>query len=332
MKMTIDEFRGICEPSFGDERNKTLCKTIAPVDEPFIYHVDRAILAHDRNKTPLKNLEDVVHGNDGNKSLTKGNPWYNTFDFGTETKETFSRFLAVCKGNKPSLRRVLNEVKKQSKKIADKFSSKNNQEKTVIVLTDKWDPELFQKYERVFLNYALQHGIWYIFLLITDYGYTQIPFLPNDRDALRDYENVDIEEAEPYEALLDRLEGRTIKYIRDGGTLNTFFRETFIFDEMRLEKYGAANELQMSVNVPRRAFQRFLESVKWIDESDTMDISAKEDGKKDEGHHHLSIFGKSVSWGDGDVGELGEPKFQKLQKAIDCFVAACEKNNKSNGK
>ena len=51
-------------------------------------------------------------------------------------------------------------------------------EKQVTVLTDKWDVSVFQKYEWDFLNSALMDKVQYIFLLVTDYGITVIPFLP----------------------------------------------------------------------------------------------------------------------------------------------------------
>ena len=70
----------------------------------------------------------------------------------------------------------------QSAKMARKYRNQPDVLKTVIIVTDYWDPKQFKEYEKEMLQYALKDGIWYIFLLATDYGVTQIPFLPNSRD------------------------------------------------------------------------------------------------------------------------------------------------------
>ena len=54
--------------------------------------------------------------------------------------------------------------------------------KTILILTDKWDDPLFRKnYAGTFVNFAYRYNIVFVFLLVTDFGVSRIPFLPWDR-------------------------------------------------------------------------------------------------------------------------------------------------------
>ncbi len=317
------------------EMNKGLIRELSIpgkyIDKDLINHIIYDILFSDPNETPLQIMDNLLaqKKQGGQRTSPFSTIEYNSWPFGVQTNDIYNRAVGLCKKGIHPLGGVLAKMMEYSSQMSKKFGLKEI--KTVIVITDYWDPKLFLKYEKTMLNYALKYGIWYIFLLVTDYGVTQIPFLPNNRNALRDYADEDIEEAVPYEVMLRRLKGQRIKYTMDGGTLNQFFRETYIFDEGHWENKDIANNLQMSGKVPKHDFQLFLEGVQWIYESDERDISAKTH-VLDEGNHILEIFGRTVSWGNGALGEMGEPRFNKLQTTINRFISACEKNAKPNGR
>ena len=84
-----------------------------------------------------------------------------------------SRLVAICKGQQ-KLPGFLRGILRESRNMIND----SHGEKQVTVLTDKWDVSVFQKYEWDFLNSALMDKVQYIFLLVTDYGITVIPFLP----------------------------------------------------------------------------------------------------------------------------------------------------------
>ncbi len=176
------------------ETNREYFPRLGEIDGKFSSHVLGDILAGDNHKTPLQNLDEVIKTKQGTGTLSEGHSWYNTYPFGTPThKPPFPRFLAVCNGGR-RLKTVLDRVKLQSERMAAHYGGQENVEKTVIVLTDKWNHSLFKMYEEDFLNHALQDGIWYIFLFVTDYGCTQIPFLPNDRRIFHRYQGQRLDE------------------------------------------------------------------------------------------------------------------------------------------
>ncbi len=52
--------------------------------------------------------------------------------------------------------------------------------RTVMILADKWDDKTFTEFEERFLKHTALDSIWFVFLLATDNGYTQISFVDND--------------------------------------------------------------------------------------------------------------------------------------------------------
>lgn len=336
--MRISDFRLICEPPHEEERNIDICKRLNYADEALIYHVDREILNYDKNASPLKNIDsvfgdqakmdadidDILEDQTRISAKIYGRPWYNTWPFGTPTEEIYSKFLAVCRG-KRKLKDVFDVVVQQSKKIAKHYPISHGQDKTVMILTDKWDYDTFRKYEKKLLNHAIQDGIWYIFLLVTDYGYTQIPFLPNNRNALKHLDIEKIEEDLTYEDILDMLCKNPFEYSMSGGTWQQHEQEHYSFDpdELRWEKYSLLNGNSYG-KIRKNDLKRFLKSVSWIaDESRTMLVSQVR--TLDAPTRELRIFGKTIEW-DAGVGEDSDSQYALLQKDLDRFVLECEKH------
>ena len=194
--MKIEEIRAICErPKERGCRNIELCKALSPVDEDFIYLIERDILNHSSEMSALENIDTILTG-EHDVSMGTGNPFvdecYNAYPIGVETDVIHNRFLGICRG-KTKLEAVFKEVIRHSKDVVDCCSEyvegsvyRRPHDRTTVILTDKWDVKTFAKYEKAFIRYACKHDIFPIFLLVSDYGYTQIPFLPNDRKKVRE--------------------------------------------------------------------------------------------------------------------------------------------------
>lgn len=162
--------------------NLPLCKELSLIDEELIYHVDRAIMSHTPEAGVLENIDEFLGQHSETESdpspfIAKG-PWYNSFPFGEKTKEVFPRFLGICRG-KTKLKEVLDAALDHCVDVVRKYGSKEDEPRTVMILTDKWDDKTFKGYEERFLKHTAMDGIWFVFLLATDYGYAQIPFVRN---------------------------------------------------------------------------------------------------------------------------------------------------------
>lgn len=224
---------------------------------------------------------------------------------------------------------VFDVVVQQSKKIAKHYPISHGQDKTVMILTDKWDYDTFRKYEKKLLNHAIQDGIWYIFLLVTDYGYTQIPFLPNDRNSIRHLNGEKIEDDLTYEDILDMLCKNPFEYSISGGTWQQHEQEHYSFDpdELCWEKYSLLKGKSYG-KIWKNDLKRFLKSVSWIaDESRS--VLKPQARVLDAPTGKLNIFGKSMEW-DVSFDEDGDSQYVLLQKALDRFVVECEKHMGGN--
>lgn len=118
--------------------------------------------------------ERLAQAADGrNASVFRGSP-INTYPFGEPTEQTFPEFLGICSGD-TALDEVLGVARDHCEKARQCLPK--DLPKTVMIFTDKWDwPMFHQKFELPFLRYALEDNVLFIFLLVTDYGVSRIPF------------------------------------------------------------------------------------------------------------------------------------------------------------
>ena len=121
------------------------------------------------------------HGRPGGGKL-------NTYPFGVPSG-LYPDFLGVCVG-KTRLQTVLAKAEDHCERAIIKYP---NEEKTVIIVTDKWDNSMFRKdFAGTFINFACQNNIVFIILLITDFGISKIPFLPINRNILKRNNHVNV--------------------------------------------------------------------------------------------------------------------------------------------
>lgn len=114
--------------------------------------------------------------------------------------DLYSEFVGVSVG-KVKLKDVFDEAVKHTDeclKDEDKFIHP-----TITILTDNWNPNTFKKYERKFIDYVINHGVFIYFFLVTGYGINRIPFLcgKNIKQLGGKYKNEKIEKLQPGDKL-----------------------------------------------------------------------------------------------------------------------------------
>lgn len=319
--MKLSEIHRLCEPYFDDTRNETICRANNDVDEAFIFPVDRHILAKDHDSSLLCNIDVALKKLKMKQNILPDNLGCSTWPYGKIDNE-YPRFLAICRGNN-KLGNALNAIKVQSEKIAaiNRFSRELlSPQKTVILLTDKWDFNKFMEYEIDFLNHALRDGIWYIFLLVTEYGYTQIPFLPGDRHMLDKYYGEKIEDDLSMDDIYRYLKDYPFEY-HFSTTLDMSRKTDYIFnvEYMTWEKHSFRGDCGGYIS--RKSLNALVKKLCWIIDSKETSISFYNSKGN---FFKLKIFGKTVEW--DYIPEYEEKNIKELTVAIRKFIEECEKN------
>lgn len=123
-------------------------------------------------------LDELAHN-----AFDNGDPYVNSFPYGPKTQTVCHDYIGIAIGG-TSMRKVLDSTERHCWDMERHLEDKDD--RTVVILTDKWDQVRFQReYEKVFLRYALRDHVLFVFLLVTDYGVSRIPFLPWDRRELK---------------------------------------------------------------------------------------------------------------------------------------------------
>lgn len=152
------------------------------IDEALVHFCNICILAHNRELDYLSNLDALIQGQvQLDRHQNSGMP-VNTYPFGEKHARLAPRYLAVHRDGKESLNHFFSKsVLPHIDKMLSALPEQEN--KTVLLILDHWNPSVFEKYEATFLEYAMHHHLWTILLCVTKYGVVQIPFLPNQRIA-----------------------------------------------------------------------------------------------------------------------------------------------------
>lgn len=328
----ISEIRNLSAREYNTINNTDMYHRLSEDNQTFIYDINNSILNRDDGKGIFENIDDIL----SSKALPENNCGsripYNTYPFGTPTNDIFPRFLAICRnGRLDSYMKILLD---QSDKIATAYSGNDpRDEKTVVFLTDKWDIRVFRKYERKFLEYSTSCSISYIFILVTDYGCTPIPFLPYDRSIERnitDYKAVvdDIPDSqEPIDRRLCNqvqylLEEFPFTYSSNGGTWDRLKNININFDIRNMEwtKSSFVGE-PVKGKIKKRALDRFAMSLGWLMDPDA-EPPKQINNYLDAGTSKLSVFGWNISWNVGY--EEGNEPLNRVIGAINSFMNECE--------
>ena len=293
-----------------------------------------ACLLDDNNLIPLQNI-DIIIAQDGANIQSSNHPWYNTIPFGTKSStyafdannRTFPRLLAICRGE-TTLPSILRKIKEQCPKIVEEYPDKTKSDfnKIVVLLTDKWDTSKFEKYDKVFLNHALQDDFRFIILLVTAYGYTQIPFLPNNRNELDKFSNVIVEDDFTINDLKNLLTSfESFEYEYYDRTRKQLAPKTYIF-HLEFMKWDKIPDFEFieSGRIREKALLKFIKNVLWIKDSLESRIESKSIKQdKDSSIYVLHIFGKEVSW--HPVSKDEDILFGELTESMEEFMEKCDK-------
>ena len=98
----------------------------------------------------------------------------NTYPFG-KPSSVFDTLLASCLGEM-TLKEVLDYIRVWCGMALNKYPHGHN--KLVILVTDKWDDNIFDNYSNGFRNLAMREDFWFVIIFKTRNAWLEIPFLP----------------------------------------------------------------------------------------------------------------------------------------------------------
>lgn len=254
----------------------------------------------------------------------------NTFPFGQKTDKIYHDYIGITIGGNPNLQKVLENAERHCWDMERGLD--HSEEKTVLIITDKWDQMRFQQeFEEIFLRYAIKDRVLFMFILVTDYGASQIPFLPVYRSELDRFTSKYIgmgglENQFPLDFLLG---SRTCTYNASshghGGYIDTSYQ--FDFADRTYKQEQASEQLdsqqkqtvrsQRSDEIDIAALVKFAAAVYELHDlprDEYIEHPEFTDGENGWTQYSLSIFGKTFKWGPG----LGE--FEKIKDAVEELV------------
>lgn len=244
----------------------------------------------------------------------------NTFPFGARTADVFPEFVGACVGETTMLQ-ALNAIDCYCKLAAENFPSDDL--KTVILLTDKWENSRFQRdFEFCFLNYALQQNILFVFLLVTDYGVTRIPFLAANELELQELRRrgYSVETEHPGVAALEMLRQYSPCYFeRQRGTWEQSGATRFEFDFRKNRctiSDGLSSESQVKRILPSAA-RRFAMSVHEFMQNSHSTYSNCT--AKDAGCYRAEVFGAYFEW---SIGSALDESCRKIFNAFRTLISS----------
>ena len=253
----------------------------------------------------------------------------NTFPFGKPSRETYPEFVGVCKGER-TIRSVLDKAEIQCENMIKAYPY--HVHKTILILTDKWDDPLFRKnYAGTFINYAYKYNILFMFLLVTDFGVSRIPFLSWDRRKMYNRGFGDVEwgarhtEKEMYENLMEKLDSGYLSYVEEyrNGDDHGHSIGRFEFDLLHQTFYlntfdsGSGTTDRKSGKIPAKAVKKFLEAVSDYCELPESEYYDKNNLNKASVRHTAELFNKRFYWYAAE-----EPLFEKLEQAFRNLLAS----------
>ena len=277
------------------------------------------VFASDISGTYTERLDKLGEHLDKN-GTGEGN--INTYPFGRPTRKIYPEFVGICRG-KTTLKSVLNKAEDHCEKMIHVYP--RHVDKTIMLLTDKWDDSLFKSdYAGTFINYANRENIVFIFLLVTDFGVSRIPFLTWNRRRLLDRGSWNVAWGTRHRAkeelitAMDNLGkyGRSLYWKRSkrAENRNNDFHCKFDFE---LQEYSFESKSGLKYGeIPVRALEKFAVAVRgYADLPEALYENTGEE--KDPDLHVAEIFGRQFIW-----DKTEDPFYTKLEKAFDDLIKA----------
>ena len=139
---------------------KNWIRATGAVDDYFTTAIDEVLIGQQfRNRNSLESLDKLIANNaaelisknpDGKKSA-----WFNCYPLNIGEEKIFPLFLAICHGAE-TLETTFEKMLEQAQKIIKKYPASKLVKRNIVLLTDKWDKDLFKNYQSKFLKYKGQ--------------------------------------------------------------------------------------------------------------------------------------------------------------------------------
>jgi len=190
----------------------------------------------------------------------------NTYPFGDPTSILYPLLLAVCAGN-TKLGSILKYIVKHCR---DRFANSSLSSKTVVLLTTKWDNRIFKIYETELIRLSVVYDIKMVFLLVTDYGITEIPFGWFCESMLRRGIDINMNDNLDYDSdyLMPEKSVGIIRFYHDMGTWGSFMNEYFYIDFNKGVYYRGREPVSGKIDnlkpLPRVNAGRFLRDTEFV--------------------------------------------------------------------
>ncbi len=323
MDYRIDDIRRKIAENTAEEKQQE-------VKHPLMEYIRNDILERNTGRTYLENLDRVLEKG----SLPAGNLKFNSYPVGKKEEELHPDYIAICRGNE-TLNHFLKAVEKHLETMEIRLemrSGREGKESTVFLLTDKWDSKVSQKFGSFLTSHFLKGNMWIVILLITDYGMSQIPFVPNDTDTRIELRNRlnsrNIIGTRSYGELMLKQRGEKIEYYEGIGFSKEHDKDkrggsSYRFDVDAL--YWRAEKAGLSPaegKIPVKALQELFRKIGWI--ADCSDKELVQKAKSEDNREcTLDIFGKHAVWKKtGDDGD----RFADIMKAMREFIEICDQH------
>ncbi len=144
-----------------------------------------------------------ITGQNGRKQTNGNGHMINIYPGGKETYHVYEEFVGICYGKNTEFKKALDSAINHC--VSYQRSGAHYDNPSIVIITDRWCPEYYKKYEIYFIKYAVESNFDIHFLLVTDDGITEVPFLcPDVLQQLRTfvgYQTIEI----PIELRLDEL-------------------------------------------------------------------------------------------------------------------------------
>lgn len=258
--------------------------------------------------------------------MFEGSP-INTYPFGEPTEQVFPEFLGICSGD-TRLITVLNAARDHCERT--RKSLPKDLPKAVMICTDKWDwPKFHQKFELPFLRYALEDDVMFIFLLVTDYGVSRIPFCGKNHAELARLrrKRYGVEPEHPAVSALRVLQQSfpcTYEYhsgtwARYGSSSYYDVHYSFDFRSMRCTMRDGDREEQIKA-IPKKAAQKFAAAVyEFLDQRGRSYADPME--ALDAGYGRATVANVEFSWFEVGIERLDRP-CRKIVEAFGDLIGA----------
>lgn len=255
----------------------------------------------------------------------------NTYPFGESTRKVCPVFVGVASSGAASIGDVLKQAERHCWEIEKQSDRFQRADKTVLILTDKWDTAMFGRdFRPVFLHYALRFHVLFLFVLVTDDGLSRIPFLPWDRREMdrlsRQMASWELPDEE--KAWDQMIDAQVCRYHMIQQSRQSEIETIYEFDFLN-RVYSKETEVH-SRHIPDAARTQYKSGdlpgrVIWKFASDLYELNQipaghhREDPpelmKEDESVTHiLELTGRKIQWG------AGEGEFQQYRGAIETLL------------